>query len=145
MKLRTATNIQHREKKSMRNLEITKETYKEMARAVGLDALMLFITYRSLAPYKDANLEDDFLADLTGKSEVTIRKLRLKLTKAGYFLRERDRRVGKGIIYHVGKEAVNSLKTAIKAGNVPTVVNIASKTNPAVKAKPIKFGRKREK
>ena len=138
MKLRTSTNMQYRERKSMRLFEISEDTNKLLTKEVGLNGAYLFLLYRSLAPYKDANLEDSTVASKINLSEYMVKKLRLKLTKNGWFLRELDKRKGKRkVIYHIGKEAVASVRNHSKNDTVDIIVNNKIEQKDA----PFKFGK----
>lgn len=71
--------------------------------------LVLMISYVAIASQLNPNMEDDHIANLLGKSPATVRDVRLKLTKAGWFKRIKITVKGEPhIMYLVGKEAVQN-------------------------------------
>ena len=89
----------------------TPEEFKEIVNDAGDTGYALLSFYVGIASQRDANMEDDHLAKMMGKSTSTIKKARLALTKAGWFSRIKTKVNGEThLMYTVGKN--NSPYTA---------------------------------
>ena len=70
--------------------------------------------YVAISHEKDPNMEDSQIAALTGLSEQTVKRTRLALTKAGWFMRIKDTYKGQlKLTYLVGKAAVEQTSQAV--------------------------------
>lgn len=100
----------------MANLYFNPEQEKEIINDAGHIGLLVMERYMALSTLTDPVLEDSNLAVMLSVSEQTIRKTRSKLTKAGWFRREKLTIKGEVIItYDIGKKAVKAkYRTNIK-------------------------------
>ena len=82
----------------------TSDEFKEIVNDAGDAGYALLSFYVGLSSMRNANMEDEQLAKMMGKSLSSIKKSRLALTKAGWFSRVRTTIKGESkILYTVGK------------------------------------------
>lgn len=85
----------------------TTEESAEIVKDAGEYGYRLMTFYVGLAGQANPNMEDSQLSKMTDVSERTVKNTRLKLTKAGWFLRTKVTVKGeKHFMYAVGKQAV---------------------------------------
>ena len=106
-----------KEKGAMQTLYFNGEQTRELLAIAGDAGLILMLHYVAIAHQTNPNMEDAVLGDMLNKSPSTIRQVRTKLTKAGWFKRIKITRNGDThFIYLVGKQAVTNEHTVAKLG-----------------------------
>lgn len=74
-------------------------------------ALIQMQHYVAIAHQTNPNMEDATLANMLDKSEQVVKKTRLALTKAGWFLRKKYTDAsGLNVAYFIGEQAVENIK-----------------------------------
>jgi len=107
--MRTFVDKSPKESGAMQTLYFNKEQTKELIGIADTIGLVLMQHYVAIAHQTKPNMEDAVLALTLDKSELTIRTIRLKLTKYGWFKRVKTTIKGEThIMYAVGKQAVNN-------------------------------------
>ncbi len=118
-----AANKSPKEKGALANMYFTTVQIQEINKVAGDYAPTLMAMYVGIAQQTNPNMEDTQLAKMTGKSERAIKKIRLALTKAGWFRRIKTTVKGEVLItYLVGKSVVAQSSLAVvkpKALNKP--------------------------
>jgi len=105
----TAANKSPKRKGAMQTIYFNPEDTTEILSVAGDAGLVLMIHYIGIAHQTNPIMEDAHLAKMVHKTPSAVEKLRLKLTKAGWFKRIKTRISGKSlIVYLVGKEAVQN-------------------------------------
>ena len=105
--MRTFAAKDKKEPNIMSPLQFTVEQTKEIRSIAGDGGLTLMNHYIAIANQAKPNMEDAQLARLTGMSEKTVERIRLKLTKAKWFKRFKHSNQGEVfIMYAVGKTTV---------------------------------------
>ena len=98
-----------REKGAMQTLYFNPEQTTELLKIGGSDALVLMQHYVAIAHQPNPNMEDTVLAKILIMPKRKIEKIRLQLTKAGWFRRVKTTINGEiHIMYAVGKQAVSA-------------------------------------
>ena len=104
----TSANVSGKESPVMATLFFNTEQTREIL-AISDFALPLMQYYVAIGKQPNPVMEDAHLAELLGKSEKTIERTRLALTKAGWFRRIKTTSKGETCLtYLVGKTAVAS-------------------------------------
>ena len=106
---------------AMKSIWYTDNEAKEIIANAGALGLVLMDYYKAIAMQTKPDMEDSTLADKhLGVGVKSITNTRLKLTKAGWFIRRLDKRKGKEVvIYLVGKVAVSNYLNGVVAVNSP--------------------------
>ena len=103
----------------MQTLYFNQEDVKELHSIGGLNALVLMQYYVAIAHRPNPNMEDSHVSKLIFTPITTIRDVRLKLTKAGWFKRVKTTIKGKPhIIYYVGKSVIQTNFPSIAVLNI---------------------------
>ena len=110
----TSANRSPKARNVMQTLYLNSEQTQELVITIGANAVLVFTHYVAIAHQSNPNMEDSQIAKLTGLSEQTVKRTRLALVKAGWFLRIKGTYKGDTqITYLVGKEAVNQSNRAV--------------------------------
>lgn len=105
--MRTFANKSSKERGVLATMYFTAQQIRDITYDAGDIGYLLMTFYVGIAHQTNPNMEDAHMSTLTGKPITTIRDARLRLTKAGWFLRTKTTIKGeKHIMYAVGKEAV---------------------------------------
>ena len=109
----TSANVAPKETPVMATLFFNTTQTKELLQISDL-ALTVMQHYVAIGKQVNPNMEDLQLANLLGKSPKTIERVRLDLTKEGWFRRIKTTVKGeKCVIYLVGKSAVSNHNLAV--------------------------------
>ena len=102
-------NKPNRSKGALATMFFSADEIREIINDAGDAGYLLMTYYVGISQQRNPNMEDDQLAKLTGKSVTAVRDTRLKLTKAGWFLRTKVKIKGEAhFMYLVGKDQVNN-------------------------------------
>lgn len=115
--MKTFVRLSAKEKGAMQTMYFNSEQVTELLSIGGDAALVLMQHYVAIGKQSNPNMEDIVLASILSRSPASVKKMRLILTKAGWFKRVKTTIKGEThIMYAVGKQAVDSYnqgKTAI--------------------------------
>jgi hypothetical protein len=104
----STTNKSPKERGAMQTLYFTPDQTKRLL-AISDLALIQMQHYVAIAHQTNPNMEDEVLATMLGKSEQVIKRTRLALTSAGWFLRKKHTDAsGLNVAYFVGEQAVEN-------------------------------------
>jgi hypothetical protein len=104
----TSANRSPKEKNTLQSLYLNSEQTKELVAVGGANAVLIFTHYIGISFQTNPNMEDEQLSKLTGLSVRVIKRTRLELVKAGWFLKIKGKYQKKDTIsYHLGKTAVS--------------------------------------
>jgi hypothetical protein len=93
----------------MQTLYLNSDQTNELVTTIGANAVVIFTHYIAIAHQTNPNMEDTQLAKLTGLAVHTVKRTRIALTKAGWFLKIKSTYKGeKQVTYLVGKDVVNN-------------------------------------
>lgn len=115
--MKTFVDKSPKERGAMQTLYFNPNQTKELLSIGGSDALVLMQHYVAIAHQSKPNMEDEILASILDMPVRSIERIRLLLTKAGWFNRIKTTIKGEPhIMYAVGKSAVqdySSGRTAV--------------------------------
>ena len=101
-------NKPNKSKGALATMFFNADEVREIIHDAGDAGYLLMTYYVGIAQQRDPNMEDTQLAILTGKSVTAVRDTRLKLTKAGWFMRTKVKVKGEPhFMYLVGKDQVS--------------------------------------
>ena len=101
-------NKPNKSKGALATMFFNSDEIREIIKDAGDAGYLLMTYYAGIAQQRNPNMEDEQLAKLTGKSVTAVRDTRLKLTKAGWFMRTKVKVKGEvHFMYLVGKDQVN--------------------------------------
>ena len=114
--MQSAANRSRKEKGALYPLYFNPSQIKEILSIAGDAGLVLMEHYIAIAYQPDPNMEDIQLAKMLHRTTSAIEKVRLKLTKAGWFKRAKFTKNREAhIMYFVGKRSVQSHSSAYVA------------------------------
>ena len=113
-KMFTSSNRSPKEKNTLQSMYLNSSQTKELISIGGSNAVVIFTYYIGISFQTNPNMDDVQLSKLTGLSEQVVKRTRLDLTKAGWFLKIKGKYNGKATTaYHLGKQAVSQDSYAV--------------------------------